>query len=95
MAIESSFDPVHGTRTAERDPMEKTTTKLPKAPPLERRVSVAAPDLSPFDLSDAARALAATLDGTRTLQEILDRSPGAMPAVAELYDARVLVFEPV
>jgi hypothetical protein len=72
------------------------TTQL-SLPPLNRRVSMAVPagDLAWFDLSAAALALVERIDGTTTLLEMMEeiRSPDFLQAVAELHDARLLVYE--
>jgi hypothetical protein len=72
------------------------TTRL-APPPLNRRVSLAVPveDLAWFDLSAAAQALIERIDGTTTLLEMMEavRSPEVLRAVAELHDARLLVYE--
>jgi hypothetical protein len=74
----------------------RPTTQL-APPPLNRRVSMAVPpgDLAWFDLSAAAMALAERIDGTTTLLEMMEsvRAPDVLRALAELHDARVLVYE--
>jgi hypothetical protein len=52
-------------------------------------------DLAWFELSDVARALAARIDGTRTLFEIMESAAmaDALAAVAQLHDHGLLVYE--
>jgi hypothetical protein len=73
------------------------TTQL-ATPPLNKRVRVAADteeDLEWFDLSADARALLARIDGTKTLLELMEGNPSTelLRAVAELHDAKLLVYE--
>jgi hypothetical protein len=74
-----------------------STDKLPAAPPLNKRVRMKVPhaDLAWFDLSEAARALAARIDGTTTLFELLEAAAmtDGLAAVAQLHDNELLVYE--
>jgi hypothetical protein len=74
----------------------KLTTQL-APPPLNRRVRLAVPllDLAWFELSAQAHALAERIDGTTTLLEMMEASlsPEILRAVAELHDARLLLYE--
>jgi hypothetical protein len=74
-----------------------STAELPAVPPLNKRARMKVPpaDLDWFELSDVARALAARIDGTRTLFEILESTPIAdsLAAVAELHDHGLLAYD--
>ena len=102
------FDPEEFARQSELDlrvaPLGKVdphaTEEVPTAPPLNKRVSLNVPlsDLAWFEISEAAQALAARIDGKKTLMELLELMEGATPpvgleAVAELQDAGVLRYE--
>jgi hypothetical protein len=69
---------------------------MPSAPPLNKRVRISVPpsDLAWFDLSEQALALAARMDGSRTLHDLMELSPEAgLDAVGQLHDAGLLQFE--
>jgi hypothetical protein len=74
-----------------------STDELPAAPPLDKRVRVKVPsaDLAWFDLSEGARALAARIDGTRTLFEIMEGGAMAegLAAVAQLHEQGLLAYD--
>ena len=86
-------------RVAKPGPPEtlSSTAELPAAPPLNRRVRMKVPpaDLAWFELSDAARALATRIDGTKTLFEIMETTAMAdsLAAVAQLHDQGLLEYE--
>lgn len=89
-------------RTARPGGLEKrddghSTAELPEAPPLNKRVrmNVPATELAWFDLSEAALALAARIDGTKTLLEIMEAGTisGGVEAVAQLHDQGLLEYE--
>ena len=94
------FDPAEYAKTADSalragSDYKPTTQLVP--PPLNRRVRLAMPllDLAWFELSSQAQALAERIDGTTTLLELMEAnlSPEILRAVAELHDARLLVYE--
>jgi hypothetical protein len=74
-----------------------STAELPAAPPLNKRVRMKVPpaDLAWFELSDVARNLAARIDGTKTLFEILESTATAdsLAAVAQLQEHGLLAYE--
>jgi len=74
-----------------------STEKLPAAPPLDKRVRMKVPpsDLAWFELSESARALAARIDGTRTLFSILEGAAmdDGLAAIAQLHDNGLLAYE--
>jgi hypothetical protein len=71
------------------------TAEMPPAPPLNKRVTINVPasDLAWFDLSEAALALAARMDGTTTLHELMDSPEFGLEAVSQLHDAGLLQYE--
>lgn len=72
------------------------TAEMPPAPPLNKRVHLSVPEseLAWFDLSEAALTLAACVDGTKTLHDLLDQLPEiGLEAVGQLHDAGLLKFE--
>jgi hypothetical protein len=71
------------------------TAEMPPAPPLNKRVLLSVPEseLAWFDLSEGALALAARMDGTTTLNELLDSPDHGLEAVGQLHDAGLLKFE--
>ena len=97
------FDPEEFARSSESS-LEaasdfKLTAQLPTAPPLNKRARLSVPpsDVAWFDLSPEAMLLCDSLDGTRTLLELLE-CPGPEPrptlaTVAELHEARLLAFD--
>jgi len=95
------FDPEEFARSSETGldaaPDRRMTTAQFAPPPLNRRVRLAVPeaDLAWFELTDEARSLVGRLDGTRTLLELMEviSSPSFLHAVAELHDAKLLVYE--
>jgi hypothetical protein len=96
------FDPEEFARSSElalrvAPPASDThsTAELPSAPPLNKRVSVNVPasDLAWFGLSEQALALAARMDGTKTLNDLMDSTDFALEAVGQLHDAGLLVYE--
>lgn len=72
----------------------RSTAELPSAPPLNKRVRVAVPvsDLAWFDLSEAALAMAARIDGTKTLAELIDGA-SELEVIAQLHEAGVLQYD--
>jgi hypothetical protein len=97
------FDPEQYARNSElvlraaKPDDARSTDELPAAPPLNKRVRMKVPpaDLAWFELSDVARALAARIDGTTTLFEILEAAAmtDGLAAVAQLHDNDLLVYE--
>jgi len=97
------FDPEEYARDSElalrvASPVSEmhATAEMPPAPPLNKRVQLSVPesDLAWFDLSEVALTLAACLDGSRTLHELLDQLPEIdLEAVGQLHDAGLLKFE--
>ncbi len=97
------FDPQEFARDSElalrvADPISDMheTAEMPPAPPLNKRVRLSVPEseLAWFDLGAAAVALAARLDGTRTLHELLDQVPEiGLEAVGQLHEAGLLKFD--
>jgi hypothetical protein len=90
------FDAERFARESEHSVRLATTTRVPQAPPLGKRVRLSMPaaDLGWFELSEAAQRLAARIDGTTTLDELLADAEGfGVEAVAQLQDAGVLLYE--
>ncbi len=97
------FDPEEYARDSElaiRVPRPETdlhsTAEMGAAPPLNKRVSIKVPmsDLAWFELSEAAVSLAAQIDGTKTISELLEAAPTVnLEAVGQLHDAGVLAFD--
>jgi hypothetical protein len=73
----------------------RSTAELPTAPPLNKRVSLNVPasELAWFDLSEQALALAATMDGSKTLTELLESPDFGIEAVSQLHDAGLLTYD--
>jgi hypothetical protein len=103
------FDPQQFARDAELaistvrpanvplDESGRSTAEVPEGPPLHKRVRINVPaaELAWFDLSEAAVALAALIDGTKTLLEIIEGGTiaGGVEAVAQLHGHGLLDFE--
>lgn len=71
------------------------TAEMPLAPPLNKRVQLSVPEseLAWFDLSEGAMSLAARMDGTTTLNNLLDSPDHGLEEVSQLHDAGLLKFE--
>jgi len=71
------------------------TAEMPPAPPLNKRVQLTVPEseLAWFDLSAGALALASRMDGSKTLNELLDSPDHDLEGVGQLHDAGLLQFE--
>jgi hypothetical protein len=71
------------------------TAEMPPAPPLNKRVQLTVPEseLAWFDLSEGALTLASRMDGTKTLNELLDSPDHDLEGVSQLHDAGLLQFE--
>ena len=74
----------------------RRTAENTSPPPLNKRVRIGVPaeDLEWFELSPGARALLERIDGTTTLFDLLEgtANPEILKAIAELHDARILVY---
>jgi hypothetical protein len=78
----------------------RATKRVHAVPPLNARVALTVPvtDLAWFDLSEGALAIAAEVDGEKTLLELLDlmaerTPPAGLAEVGELQDADVLRYD--
>jgi hypothetical protein len=71
------------------------TAEVNTAPPLNKRVQLNVPlsELAWFDLSEDALTLAAKIDGTKTLHELMDSPDCGIEAVSQLHDTGLLDYE--
>jgi len=96
------FDPEEYAKSSEEHLIatseQQSTTIITAALPLNKRIRLTAPldDAVWFCVNGAVRELLTRFDGTRTLLEALEgvTAPNVLEAVGELFEAKLLVFDP-